>query len=214
MNVLTSQDQENYGKLRTAATEWKNAVNKLDNSYNVIKALVSKLVDELLPKPLNSSEELENRYKLVESYLSVEQDLEAGVPLPLAEQKAIAPLQQAFLTQLAHCKAAYSHSKCPPIDDFTTPCRDELFFGFITDSEAEKWTQTLLDRKIPCLNRHQIQQLIGAWECAIQTFVEDAQKKSELGGKVSPGKPETLAHFFCIRDELETLYDRLSPVSS
>jgi hypothetical protein len=210
MKELTAPDLENYAHLQAVAIKWKNAVNCLGDSHNLLKVLVNVFVDGQLSVPLISVAELEDRCQLINSYLDVEQCLEAAVPLTPDEQEAIAPLYQAFLNQFEKCKAACGHSKCPPIDDFTTPCQDDVFLGFI-DGNAKTWTQKLLDGQIPCLNRHQIQQLIEAWGCAIQAFVKDARETGD-NDNVKPGKPETLAHFFCIRDELETLYDRLSTV--
>ncbi|MEC4812575.1 MAG: hypothetical protein SAK29_04780 [Scytonema sp. PMC 1069.18] len=216
MTQLSTQARENYGRLRSKAIALQEMVERLGDRSIPIQALIDDLVARQLPENLTSTEEIE-RLQSIEGYLAAQRLLVEATPLEAEVKGAIARIHQELIRCWQIFKASLpelNNRELTPLEDSDSPCSDELFLDFITDCEARKWTVKLLAQETLHLNSEQTKQLIKAWGDAVHAFVEDARQKYEPNSKVQPGQPETFVHFFCIHDELETLYDRLSSVIS
>lgn len=208
MADLTPQDQENYINLKKAVIALKNIIpDALTTLKQLIQAVLAKL-----PEKVKTSAELEELAEKVDSYLVVQSLLLES--LTNEQQKTeIAQASQEVSNQNKLLKASLEDlddADLSALDDLNPFCMDALFLSSIT-GKAKTRTQQLLDGFAPNLKDKDIQNLTDAWGAAIQKFAEDSRKD---GGKntdpVRPGKPDTIARFFCIHEELEALYDRLS----
>lgn len=210
MPDLTPQDRENYKKLQDAVTALKEKIGGLDgniSSYKTCKELIASLLQVLLAHP-NTLEGLENRIDHVDGYLLAQKFLLATPP---NNQAAIAQATQDVMNQVALIRAslqAVEELDLSTLDDLKPICTDDVFFNHLS-GDPKQWTKHLLNGYQPNLNNNEIQQLTGAWETAVFKVAEDARKANEQNGHVTPG-PDAIARFFCIHEELEALYDRLS----
>lgn len=208
MADLTPQDQENYINLKKAVIALKN---KIPDASTTLKQLIQAVLAKL-PEKVKTSAELEELAEKVDSYLVVQSLLLES--LTNEQQKTeIAQASQEVSNQNKLLKASLEDvddADLSALDDLNSFCIDALFLSSIT-GKAKTRTQQLLDGFAPNLKDKDIQNLTDAWGAAIQKFAEDSRKD---GGKntdpVRPGKPDTIARFFCIHEELEALYDRLS----
>jgi hypothetical protein len=220
MADLTPQAKDSYKKLRKAATDLKTAFGPLsaDGNPTLIKNLFLALEGQL-PASLNTIDELEINLARADSYLVAQEFLLDTSSLNVGQKKAIAQATQELLHQSALLKASLKDIEdvdLSTLESLKPPYLDALFFDFLpkdlqgNPKEEEGWTEKLLDGSLSALNDGQVQQLTDAWGTAISTFVENSRKRNEPKAKLQPGKPDTIVHFFCIHEELEVLYDRLS----
>ncbi|KYC35595.1 hypothetical protein WA1_07165 [Scytonema hofmannii PCC 7110] len=215
MTELSTQAWENYNRLRLKAIAFQERVDRLGDGYTPIKALINDLVARQLPENPTSTEEIVERLQSIENYMAAQRLLIEATPLEVEAKEAIALTHQELLNSWQIFKASlpeWDISQRIFLDGLNSLCSNELFLDFITDCQARMWTMRLLAQERLHLNSDETKRLVEAWGEAVRTFVEDARKKSEKNGKVQPGQPETFVHFFCIRDELNILYDRFSSV--
>lgn len=212
MAGLTQQDRENYKKLQIAVKNLWNLIKDL--AENPIQKLLKSLSNELLqeskfPETLNTLEELESRLNMIDAYLGP-QNLLLASPTP-----AIAEATQELLQQSDLIKESLQDLKgtdLSRLDDLESSCTDPQFFELIKGNPKKpnieaSWTKSLLADHPLNLNNTQIDQLTNVWGIAIAGIVDDAQKQR---GKLVPGTTDTISRFFCIHEELEALYDRVS----
>lgn len=217
MTDLTLQDRDNYTQLRSAAFALKSAMESLDDlpQNKLIKALVNTLVPDELPVSLTTIEELEEQVDRFKGYLAVQKFLLASINATDSQRATISQATENLSNQVTQIKSSLQDiedADLSTLDDLNAPCVDALFFSLLPSPERA-WTEKLLDGRLPALTNEQLQKLIAAWGTAISAFVEDARKKNEPAGKVAPGQAETVAHFFCIHEGLEALYDKLSSLT-
>ncbi len=217
MAELTQQDRENYDKLRKAATDLKSALSPLVSTGNpkLIKDLFSALESQL-PKILKTIDELEGSLDRIDSYLVAQKFLLDTSSLTEEQQNAIAQATQELRNQADFLKASLQDiedADLSALDDLNSPCVDALFMKFLPKTEKD-WTEKLLDGRLSTLENNKVQQLTDAWGTAIFKVAEDARQKGEKDGKLIPGELDTIFSFFCIHEELEALYDRLSALTT
>lgn len=219
MAELTQQDRENYTKLRDAVATLQKAIRTLGDQlpqHKLLKGLVETLLAEAqFSSSPNTIEELESRLDRVDGYLASQRLLLDASSLNEAQQNAIAQSTQTLLNQSALIKASLQDiedSDLSTLDDLNPPCVDALFMTFLPAKE-KGWTEKLLDGRLPALKDEEIQLLIDAWGTAVYKVAEDARQEGEKDGKLFPGKLDTIFRFFCIHEELEALYDRLSTLA-
>jgi len=220
MPELTQQDRESYQKLYSAAEDLSCEKIPPENGPQIgigftLKELTSAFFGKLLePKDLSSFDELQSQIELTGGYLTMYQLFAEQIDLAHSDQKDdINKASQKLSNQYNQLKASLEAIDDDFLDDLTTPCSDPLFLGLLTDSGTSKvksWTQQLLSDRSPVLTDDQVQNLVDAWGTAVRAFVEDARKHSGTSDPVKPGRTETIAHFFCIHDQLEGLYSELS----
>jgi len=221
MPGLTSPDKESYQKLYGAAENLNKVFSTPLNPEPTIrqsftlKELTGAFFAQLQllkPADLNSFEQLQSKVELTGGYLAMYQ-LFTGVIEAInvdATKTAINEASQKLSNQYNQLKVSLAAIDDDFLDDLIPPCSDPLFLGLLTDvgtSKVKSWTQQLLSDQAPALSDSQVQELIDAWGKAVTAFVKDTADK---GDKVEPGEPKTIAHFFCIHDQLEDLYSELS----
>ncbi len=220
MPELTLQDRESYKKLYNAATTLRDTIPDKDkgpkiNSSFTLEELTEAFVEKLTltkPEALSSFEQLQAQVELTGGYLTMYQLLAVEISNNSAKDninQAFQELQRHYnqLKMSLEAKASQEVDDDDFLDNVTTPCSDPLFLGFLENEEVRDWTQQLMSDQAPALTNSEVQKLIDAWGKAVTKFVEDARKD---GNQVDPGRTETIAHFFCIHDQLEGLYSELS----
>ena len=214
MAELTHQDRDNYENFKNAASSLKNALNSLPATGNpkLVKDLFSAIVHQL-PVSLKDIGELKKSPDQIESYMVV-QNLLLDISSLNAEQKlAVANTTQELISQSNLIKESLrdiTDTDLSALDDLGSPCMDAQFLDLIPDNKTDlskTWTKRLLAGYSFELSSIDIIKLTDAWGSAIAGIVDDAQKR---GGKLEPGKEDTLFRFFCIHEELEDLYDKVS----
>jgi hypothetical protein len=212
MTELTQQDRDNYKKLQKIVDILRKAITADSKDQPTQKMLLKSLFDQLfpakpplsaLPDELETIEELESRLDKIDAYLGPQNLL--LTPLPPEIDKAT----QELLKQSALIKESLQDIKdadLSTLDDIGSPCSDEQFFQLIK-GKPKSWTKNLLENHPLNLDDKEITQLTDAWGIAVSGIVDDAQKQ---GGKLIPGKTDTIFRFFCIHEELEDLYDKVS----
>jgi len=231
MPELTQQDKDSYRKLYSAAeglSKLYSAAKGLSceepPTENVpqigigftLKELTSAFFGKLLkPDDLSSFNELQLQIELTGGYLTMYKFFPEPIDLADRDQKDyINKASQELLIQYTQLKKSLKAEEDDFLNGVTTPHSDPFFLELLTDSGTSKvksWTQQLLsDRyRSPVLTDDQVQNLVDAWGIAVTAFFEDARKQRSLVG-VKPGEAQTIAHFFCIHDQLEGLYSELS----
>ena len=211
MAGLTQQDRENYKKLQIAVKNLWNLIKGLADSptQKLLKSLSNELLQESkFPETLNTLEELESSLNMIDAYLGP-QNLLLASPTP-----AIAEATQELLQQSDLIKESLQDLKdadLSRLDDLESPCIDTLFFELIEGVSQKpnieaSWTKSLLADHPINLNDQEIRQLTDVWGIAVSGIVKDAQNACGM----EPGTPGTIARFFCIHEELEDLYDKVS----
>lgn len=239
MPEITSQDRESYQKLYVAAEALSTSISSINvsstnvsstnisstnilESLNPLKGLTSAFFSQLIkPEALSRFDQLQSQVELTGGYLTVYQLFVTAIEA-ITEENAIATkaaineasqrlsIQYSQLKLFLEAKASREADDDDFLDGVTTPHSDPLFLGLLTDStfpNVKNWTQQILSDRPPALMDDQVQNLINAWGTAVTEFVEDARKS---GASVDPGQSKTIAHFFCIHDQLEGLYGELS----
>jgi hypothetical protein len=213
MAKLTPQDRENYQKLYNAAD---NLSKLIPDSNNSLKELTSVFVNNLSEtKALSSFDQLLSQVELTGSYLTIYQLFADTIKNNDAINKASLDLRTSYnqiKVSLNQTKASLEAVDDDFLDDLTTPCHDSLFLEFLPDTKVKTWTKKLLNDQALALENEQVENLINAWGNAVTTFVEDARKKNEAKSRLDPTRTETIAHFFCIHNQLEELYSELFTV--
>jgi hypothetical protein len=233
MPELTSQDRESYQKLYDAADSLKsllceipNEEPKINNSFT-LKELTNAFFGKLVkPEILASFEQLQAQVELTGGYLTMYQlfaeaienikDISKKDAIKDASYKLLIAIKDASYKLLMYynqLKVSLEAIDDDFLDNVTIPCFDPLFLGLLKDEkdkEIRTWTQQLMSDQAPALTDSQVQDLINAWGTAVTKFVEDARKQDKTGDQVEPGNTKTIAHFFCIHDQLEGLYSELS----
>jgi len=211
--ALTPQIQDRYRWLQEKARNLHHQVSQLGDHYAAIKILTSLINEQLAGDVPTSQDALSNKLQLVDFSLTALQRLLEPMPdsTEFAEiNHSIAELQ---IEQQA-VKALLPEEGSIPIPDMVQPDPDfvdNCLLQFISDDDCnKKLTERLLSDPTFELDRQQIKSLTKTWHYAIQALIADAQRTSDANGKILPGKPETLAAFFCVRGQLVTLYDRLA----
>lgn len=236
MPDLTPQDRESYQKLYSAATDLDGKISKAkvvatdlatkqrsEAGLSFLKGLTGKFVKALLnPQDLSNFDQLQAQVELTGSYLILTgyltmDQLIAEIYKLVAEaidqsdqKDDINKASQELLMQYNQLKVLLEAIDDDFLDGVTTPHSDPLFLGLLADSKESKvksWTQQILSDRSPVLTDNQVQNLTDAWGAAVTAFIEDARKQ---GDKVAPGESKTIAHFFCIHDQLDGLYSELS----
>ena len=214
MAELTDQYRNNHENFKNAASSLKNALNSLPATSNskLLKELFSAIVHQL-PVSLKDIGELRKSPDQIESYMVV-QSLLLDISSLNAEQKlAVANTTQELISQSNLIKESLrdiTDTDLSALDDLGSPCMDAQFLDLIPDNKTDlskTWTKRLLAGYSFELSSIDIIKLTDAWGSAIAGIVDDAQKR---GGKLEPGKEDTLFRFFCIHEELEDLYDKVS----
>lgn len=214
MAELTDQDRNNYENFKNAASSLKNALNSLPATSNskLLKELFSAIVCQL-PVSLKDIGELKKSPDQIESYMVI-QNLLLDISSLNAEQKLlITNTTQELISQSNLLKESLQDitgADLSTLDDLGSPCTDAQFLDLIPDNKTDlskTWTKRLLAGYSFELSSTEITKLTDAWGSAIAGIVDDAQKQ---GGKLEPGKADTLFRFFCIHEELEDLYDKVS----
>jgi hypothetical protein len=218
MAELTQQDRDNYKKLQELVDALRQAITTADQSKHkaieFLKSLfeqifLAKPPDPALPNELNTAEDLESRLDQIDAYL-IPQNLLLQSP-PDEINKAT----QELLKQSDLIKESLQDIKdadLSTLDDLESPCTDAQFFELITGQNCQNtnllknWTKRLLAGHSLKLSSENISQLTDAWAIAVSGIIKDAQKT----GGIEPGTPDTIARFFCIHEELEDLYDKVS----
>ncbi len=211
MPELTSQDRESYQKLYDAAQKLRDLLKDVPT----LKELTSTFFKNLLePGKLFSFEQLQSQVELTGGYLTMYQLFAAAIEAIENPAKTnINKASQRLLMQYTQLKLSLEAVDEDFLDDVTTTCSDPLFIGLLTDrtdSTVKTWTNQILSDQAPVLTDSQVQQLIDAWGTAVTKFVEDARKEANASDPVKPGQSKTIAHFFCIHEQLEGLYSELS----
>lgn len=205
MAELTSQDRENY-------TELKTAFNALHTRYQAdcsipvpIQGITQSANDRLLEvdKLNNDTGELRERVDLIDGYFKFHALL---LPNNSEDVQEIKNLNE----ELNRSLKVVEDETVDLTEEIESFSADHLFLEFLPLDNFKKWTEALLSERDPKLDETQINQLIQTWGKSVQKFVEDARKKGDPLGKVTPGESETFASFFSIHNELETLYSRLA----
>ncbi|PZV10627.1 MAG: hypothetical protein DCF22_16210 [Leptolyngbya sp.] len=215
MPELTPQDRESYQKLYDAA---KTLFEKIPNASgsNTLKELTSAFFSKLPEsKDLSSFEQLQSQVELTGGYLTMYQLFAAAIESIKGNaanetKAAINEASQKLSIQYNQLKVSLEAVDNDFLEDLTTPSSDPLFLGLLADSRdpnVKNWTQQILSDRSPVLTDNQVQNLTDAWGIAVTAFIEDARKQGE---KVAPGESKTIAHFFCIHDQLDGLYSELS----
>jgi hypothetical protein len=227
MPELTAQDRESYQKLRGAAIKLKEAIlngvepqigasptltelttlKKLTALKELTEAFSAQLPE---PEKLSSFEQLQSQVELTGGYLTMYQLFAAAIKTDDTALAAINEASQRLLMQYTQLKLSLEAVDEDFLDDVTTTCSDPLFIGLLTDFTVKTWTNQILSDQAPVLTDSQVQELINAWGTAVTAFVEDARKDANDSDPVKPGQSTTIAHFFCIHDQLEGLYSELS----
>ena len=208
MPELTAQDIESYQKLYDAGQKLRDLLN-----VPTLKELTSTFFSNL-PKPekLSSFEQLQSQVELTGGYLTMYQLFATAIEA-IPAKAAINEASQKLLIQYTQLKVSLEAVDEDFLDDVTTTCSDPLFIGLLTDTTdftVKTWTNQILSDQAPALTDSEVEKLINAWGTAVTKFVEDARKKDEGGSRVNPGQSTTIAHFFCIHEQLEGLYSELS----
>jgi hypothetical protein len=226
MPELTLQDRESYQKLRGAAIKLKEAIlNGVEpqigasptltelttlKKLTTLKELTEAFSAQLpAPEKLSSFEQLQSQVELTGGYLTMYQLFAAVIETDETAKAAINEASQRLLMQYTQLKLSLEAVDEDFLDDVTTTCSDPLFIGLLTDFTVKTWTNQILSDQAPVLTDSQVQELINAWGTAVTAFVEDARKNTD-SGQVEPGQSKTIAHFFCIHEQLEGLYSELS----
>ncbi|MCY7277234.1 MAG: hypothetical protein LH702_26765, partial [Phormidesmis sp. CAN_BIN44] len=193
---------------------------KADDSLEILKKLTQKFLDdlpntELKTEALSSFELLKSKVELTGGYLAMYQlfatAIESIKGTDASQTKAaINKASQELLIQYNQLKVSLEAEDDDFLDGVTTPHSDPLFLGLLADPKVKNWTQQILSDRSPILTDDEVQKLIDAWGIAVTGFVEDARKNSSSTDPVKPGEAQTIAHFFCIHDQLEGLYSELS----
>lgn len=224
MPELTSQDIESYQKLYSAAIRLKDAISganvvqkappkteddtkaeaKANIDLPILKSLTTTFVTSL-PTTLANFEQLQSGVELTGGYLTVYQLFATAIDRS-DTKNSINQASQELRSQYKQLKVSLAAIDDDFLDDLTTPCSDPLFLGLLIDPQVKNWTDQLLNDQAPVLTDTQVQTLIDAWGTAVTEFVEDARTQ----GGVTPGDSETIAHLFCLHDQLEELYSELS----
>ncbi|HEY9907417.1 MAG TPA: hypothetical protein V6D18_07380 [Thermosynechococcaceae cyanobacterium] len=221
MPELTSQDRESYQKLYKAATGLSAKISfnqveskklKISDSFTLEE--LTKAFSEKLSKPedLYSFEQLQAKVELTGGYLTMYQ-LFADVISTSSVKDGINQASQELRTQYNQLKVSLEAVDDDFLDNVTRPSSDPLFLRLLTDrtdTKIKEWTQQLISDQAPALTDSEVEKLINAWGTVVTEFVEDARKENEDGSRVNPGQSTTIAHFFCIHEQLEGLYSELS----
>lgn len=211
MPELTLRDRESYQQLHDAASNLKDLLNS-NSDLPTLKELTNTFsVNLLQPAEITSFGQLQSQIELTGGYLTMyrlfTEDLNS---IPDFYQKAdINKYHRELLMQYNQLKVSLDAVDDDFLDNVTTLCSNPLFLRFLEDDKVRTWTQQLMDDQAPALTDSEVQRLIDAWGIAVTKFVEDARKNTD-GGQVEPGQSKTIAHFFCIHDQLEGLYSELS----
>lgn len=214
MPELTLRDRESYQKLYDAAFDLQNLLLPLAlPNLATLKQLTSTFYTNLLnPENLVSFGQLQSQIELTGGYLKMyglfTKDID-NIP-DLSQKNDINKHHQELLRQYNLLKVSLEAIDDDFLDHVTTPCSDPLFLSFLNDKEVRDWTQQLMSDQAPALTDSQVQTLINAWGTAVTKFVEDARQDANDSDPVKPGQSRTIAHFFCIHDQLEGLYSELS----
>jgi hypothetical protein len=196
MAELIPEDRENYENLKTAFA-------KLNYPGDKIQAITQSVNTELKKNLDNDTIELRKRVDLVDGYLKIHAVL---LPDKSADVQEVLNLNN----QLNRSLKVVEGETLDLTNEIESVYSDSLFLEFLEDEQLKKMTEALLSDRDPNLHEQDINKLIQAWGKAVQKFVDDARKKGGKDDRVTPGKPETFAHFFGIQNELETLYSRLA----
>ncbi|MCY7408032.1 MAG: hypothetical protein LH631_11840 [Alkalinema sp. CAN_BIN05] len=215
MAELTQPDRDNYKKLqglvgKLVAVMGDPKVTAGDpkviaEQKTFLKSLFEKLFlsTPALPDKLDTIEELESRLDKIDTYLSTQNLLLPSPP------DAIAIATKELLEHSALIKESLqdvTDADLSTLDDLGSPCSDEQFFRSI-EGKPKEWTKALLGNHSQNLDSNQITQLTDAWGIAVSGIVKDAQNQAP---PLKPGTPDTISRFFCIHEELEDLYDKVS----
>jgi hypothetical protein len=188
------------------------AVDKEPNidGFFTLQELTKAFFDQLpRPEKLSSFEQLQSQVELTGGYLAMYQ-LFAKVISKSSVKDGINQASQELRTQYNQLKVSLEAVDDDFLDNVTIPSSDPLFLRLLTDktdTKIKEWTQQLISDQAPALTDSEVEKLINVWGTAVTKFVEDARKEGNL---VDPGKTETIAHFFCIHEQLEGLYSELS----
>jgi hypothetical protein len=210
MAELTDQDKQNHEDLKDASTVLHNQKNNLQPE---LEMLISAVHNNII-LPLQNLAELEERLTHVDAYLLMQDFLQKN------PSDSIIQATQKLRDQSTLIKASlqsFEDADLSKLDDFTPACRDDQFFKLISDTPkikgktAKKITLDLLDGLSPNLSSADITELTDRWGIAVSGIVKDAQNsEGETNKQLDPGTPTTIARFFCIHEELEDLYDKVS----
>ena len=208
MAKLTTQDTDNYKNFKKAADSLKDALKPLTVTGN------PKLVKDLfyaihIPESLKGIGELEELLDRIESYIVVQNFLLDITSLNAEQKLAITNTTQELISQFNLIKESlqdFKDADLSTLDDLGFLCSDEQFLRLI-EGKPREWTKALLGNHSQNLDSNQITQLTDAWGIAVSGIVKDAQDQAL---PLKPGTPDTIARFFCIHEELEDLYDKVS----
>jgi len=222
MPELTSQDRESYQKLYNAAKallgillpkqELPEQEIQIGESFT-LQDLTQEFTNNLPnSKNLSSFEELQAKVELTGGYLTMYQLFTRAIAsIDDTSKKAnINKHHQELLMQYNQLRVSLEAVDDDFLDNVATPCSDPLFLRFLKEKKVRTWTQQLMNDRVPALTDSEVQKLIDAWGTAVTKFVEDARKDANDSDPVKPGQSTTIAHFFCIHDQLEGLYSELS----
>ena len=206
MAKLTQPDRDNYKKLKTIVERLRPKVTD-----DTLKALFNRLLPSTdLPNELNTIQALESILDKIDAYLGTQNLLLPSPP------DAIATATQELLEHSALIKESLqdvTDAYLSTLDDLGSPCTDAQFLELIpaipgnSKDSPKTWTKRLLVGHSFELSSTDIIKLTDAWGISIAGIVEDAQNQAL---PLSPGTPDTIARFFCIHEELEDLYDKVS----
>lgn len=223
MPELTPQDRESYQKLYKAAEALNKTIphgeqgTKINSSFT-LKELTSAFFSKLTHPDDDSFsfEQLPAQVELTGGYLAMYRLFTQAIDsiADPAKKADINKHYQELLKQYNQIKVSLDAVDDDILEDVTIPYSDPLFLSLLPKEpgNVKKWTEHLMANQSPALTDSEIQQLIVAWENAVTAFVEDAENQSQ--GNVDPGKTDTIAHFFCIHEQLEGLYSELSTAAA
>lgn len=228
MPELTPQDRESYKHLYDAATGLNNLLNhdllKDVSTLSALKELTNKFSSELpQPRDLDSFGQLQSKVELTGSYLTMYQlftDVIEGINIESSKRELntlktkINEATQKLLLQFNQLKVFLEAVDDDFLEDLTIRYSDPLFLSLLPAGNVKKWTTQLIADQAPALEDDDVQVLINAWRKAVTEFVDDARRKNEENGQLTPGRTETIAHFFYIHEQLEGLYSELSTATA
>ena len=216
MAELTDQYRNNHENFKNAASSLKNALNSLPATSNskLLKELFSAIVHQL-PVSLKDIGELKKSPDQIESYMVIQNLLLDISSLNTEQQLSVANTTQELVSQSNLIKESLQDKDADlsTLDDLGSSCSDAQFLELIpvvpgnNKDSLKTWTKALLAGHSFELSSTEITKLTDAWGIAIAGVVDDAQKQGE---NLEPGKSDTLFRFFCIHEELEDLYDKVS----
>jgi hypothetical protein len=210
MIEFTEQDKANYESLKDASTTLHK---QKDNLRSELRPLIDAVHANIISS-LQNVLEMEGRLAHVDAYLLMQDFLQKD------PSHSIIQATQKLRDQSALIRASLQNiedADLSKLDDFDFPCRDDQFLNLIratpkiNNKTAKELTLSLLNGLSLNLSNADITELTDRWGTAVSGIVKDAQNsEGDTNKHLDPGTPSTIARFFCIHEELEDLYDKVS----